>query len=196
MSTFDEQAAGFFAAEGHFRRQVEQNCNGDVGGRSRLSVGQKEKYWLALLREHYGVGHVYSKKSTSAWEWNVNATMAESLYAHFVEQPVTWRWVVGFWEGDGSIGANNHRFSTPMVFFWNNDYDLLETVRGVLGALHQPYRGNGPYQLIVCGELARELVPRLAEDVFSPRRREQLRPYVEAVQVRRESIPVRRLTCE
>jgi hypothetical protein len=138
------------------------------------------------LKEYYRFGGLYLRGNTNGkpvWRWGVNATIAEALYAHFTEQPTTWYWIVGFWEGDGSIWENNYNPATPQVSFSQKTTPSnLVRVRGYLkvGNITGP-RSNGEYCLNIYGEDARELTLSLYDDVISPRRKEQLRPFVEAI---------------
>jgi hypothetical protein len=187
--TFEERAAGFFAAEGCFG--FYKNRAGVI---ARLVVSQKERYWLDLLKALYKGGVFPSNR---VWHWNAHGTAAEALYAHFVEQAVTWPWIVGFWEGDGSVIRSNGSFGQPTVTFDQKDSTVSAHVRECLGV------GNvlGPYpcgikkvlvyRLNIGGEDARGLTLKLYEDVISPRRKAQLEPYVEAIHRKEEADAVR-----
>jgi hypothetical protein len=191
MSNFDEQAAGFFAAEGHFHLEGDvAPSTGYVYRRTSFRVGQTERYWLDVLRDYYDVGRVRWGKTRKNWEWQVNVA-AETLYVHFLEQPITWLWVVGFWEGDGTIERGNYNPAWPKVGFGQAEANVTNLTRiyGYLGVgnINGPYPNGGfkkdsvRYELNICGENARELTFKLYDDVISPRRKEQLRPYVEAI---------------
>lgn len=193
---FDEQAAGFFAAEGHFHLKGDVTRKKKVYRQTQLYVGQKEKYWPALLKERYGLGGLYLRRNGKAsfvpgslcWCWVVSAEAAEALYAHFLSPVTTWHWVVGFWEGDGSIEENNVNPATPTVKFCNSVRGWLEPIQTFLGtgSIYSGVnrRGNPKHVLAIYGEDARELTLGLYREVISPKRKAQLGPYVKAVRSR------------
>ena len=183
--SFEEQAAGFFTAEGHFGSSFTREFL-----QTKLEITQKERYWLDVLRNHYQAGNIHKVSGAECWRWNVGASLdAEALYGHFISQPITIDWIVGFWEGDGNI-SKNPNFRSPSVGFANNDKHLLERIKQILNSHHKigakPDYDTGAYtsfQLRLRGQPARSFIPVLYSRVISPVRRQQLKPFMMAMQL-------------
>ena len=191
--------AGFFQAEGYVSkvgtRKPLQLCQ-----KQREPLDAIREFWLSEFPESTfpkvggpyvsGVYELYAfacflqvlvrlypylrgTKRERAWSW-LDCTLPEE-FRDFLEahRAIDDEWIVGFWEGDGSIVSHN---GYPAMTFTQKDVDLLSEVRDYLGLGELVSGGSGkPLRLwIYIGHTIPERVLDILKYVRTPYRCKQL----------------------
>lgn len=88
-----------------------------------------------------------------------------------LEQPLSWDWIVGFWEGDGNISRGT---GVPVIRFTQKDVTILERIKNILceGSIYTDKRGYSCLNVS-----SRDHLIRLAHSVKTDKRVGQLSEY-------------------
>ena len=176
-----EWLLGFALAESHFGLYPNTNHK----PYAHMFIDQEERAPLETLKNALGgigtkIRKYYSGKGsfvpgTVLYRYQINGMVAEAVYGLFVEQPITWDRIVGFWEGDGTIG-----FDGPYVrvYFCQKNRKILDEIRAFLGKGWVYKKKSGMHRLEIYDGKKKELSRRLLADVRSPQRRAQLERFV------------------